>query len=96
MTKKELKTRSKSWLTGGILTSVKKTNKIYNKFCKVKDQTRKQHHQIFKTFRNSLVNLTIKYQENSYKKDFEGNKTNMIKVWKGIKEIILINKYNKT
>ena len=38
MTKKELKTRSKPWLTSGILTSIKNKNEKYNKFCKVKDQ----------------------------------------------------------
>ena len=36
MTKKELKTRSKPWLTSGIWTLVKNKNKIYNKFCKAK------------------------------------------------------------
>ena len=43
VTKKELKARSKPWLKSGILTSMKNKNKIYNKFCKAKDQTRKQH-----------------------------------------------------
>ena len=43
MTKKKLKARSKPWLKSGILTSIKNKNEIYNKFCKAKDQTRKQH-----------------------------------------------------
>ena len=43
MNKKELKTRSKPWLPSGILTSIKNKNKIYSKYFKVKNQTRKQH-----------------------------------------------------
>ena len=97
LTKKELKTRSKTWLTSGILTSIKNKNKIYNKVCKAEDQARKQHlHEKFKIYRNSLANLTRQSKQNYYKKYLEENKTNFIKVWKGIKEIILINKSNKT
>ena len=35
-------------------------------------------------------------KQNYYEKHFEENKTNLIKVWKGIKEIIHINKSNRT
>ena len=41
ITKKEIKTKSKPWITTGILTSIRNKNKIYNKFCKAKDQKRK-------------------------------------------------------
>ena len=79
------------------MTSIKNKNKIYNKFCKAKDQEREQHLQEkFKIYWNSLANLTRKSKHNYYKKYFEENKTNLIKVWKGIKEVILINKSNKT
>ena len=82
ITKKELKTRSKPWLTSGILTSFKNKNKIYNKFREAKDQTRKQHlHEKFKIYRNSLANLTRQNKQNYYKKHFEENRTNLIKVW---------------
>ena len=97
MTKNELKTRSNTWLTSGILTSIQNKNKICNKVCKAEDQARKQHlHEKFKIYRNSLANLTRQSKQNYYKKYLEENKTNFIKVWKGIKEIILINKSNKT
>ena len=97
MTKKELKTRSKPWLTNGILTSIKNKNKMYNKFCRAKDQVRKQHfHGKLKIYWNSLANLTRQSKQNYYKKYFEENKTSLIKVWKSIKEIILINKSNQT
>ena len=74
-----------------------KTKCIINFVHKAKDQTRKQNlHEKFKTFRNSLANLIREGNKNYYEKHFDEDKTNVIKVWKGIKEVILINKSNKT
>ena len=42
LTKWEIKSKSKSWLTTGILTSIRIKNKIYDKFCKTKDNQRKE------------------------------------------------------
>ena len=68
----------------GILVSVKKKNKIYNKFCKTKDPERKRSlHETFK-----------KYKEKHYKNYFQENKNNLCKTWQGIKQIILIKKAN--
>ena len=70
---------------------------VYNKFCKAKDQARKQRvHEKFKIYRNSLACLTRQSKQNYYKKYFEENKSNLIKVWKGIKKAMLINRTNKT
>ena len=92
MTKKELNTRSKPWLTSGILTSVKNKTEIYNKFCKAKDQTWKEYvHEKFKIYRDFLGNLLRQSKQNYYKKYFEENKKNLIKLWKSIK-----NNTNKT
>ena len=89
--KKEIKTKSKPWVTTVILTSIRNKNKIYNTFCKAKYQKRKDLlHQQFKNYRNILSNLTKKSKENYYKEYFQENKNNLIKVWKGIKDIILI------
>ena len=94
MTKNEL---SKPWLTSDILTSIKNKNKMHNKFSKAKDQARKYDlHEKFKVHRNSLANLTKQSKQNYYKKYFEENKTNLNKVWKGMKEITIINKSNQT
>ena len=38
ITKKEIKTKNNPWITTGILTSIRRKNEIYNKFCKAKDQ----------------------------------------------------------
>ena len=51
---KELKLKLKPWLTKGILTS-SVNNK---KYCRVKDQNRKNElHALFKQYRNSLNNI---------------------------------------
>ena len=97
ITKKEIKTKSKPWIPAGILTSIRNKNKIYNKFCKAKDQKQKDLlHQQFKHYRNIISNLTKKSKENYYKEYFQENQNNLIKVWKRIKDIILIKKHNST
>ena len=79
-----------------ILTSIRNKNKIHNKFCKAKDQDRKDLlYQQFKNYRNILSNFTKKSKENYYKEYFLENKNNLIKVWQGIKDIILIKKHNR-
>ena len=96
ITKKQMKTNSRPWITKGILTSIRKKYKIHSKFLKAKDQTRKEAlNQEYKTYKNLLTNITKKSKENYYKQYFKDNKNNLIKVWKGIKEIILIKKTNK-
>ena len=61
---------------------LKTKNKIYNKSCKAKDQTRKQNlHEKSKIYRNSLAKLTWESKQNYYKKYFEESKANLIKVW---------------
>ena len=49
----------------------------------------------FKYYRNILSNLTKKNKENYYEEYFEENKRKLIKVWQGIKDIILIKKYSR-
>ena len=96
ITKKQMKTNSRPWITKGILTSIRKKYKIHSKFLKAKDQTRKEAlNQEYKTYKNLLTNITKKSKENYYKQYFKDNKNNLIKVWKGIKEIILIKKTKK-
>ena len=64
LTKREIKTKSKPWLTTDILTSINTKNKIYNKFWKAKDKQRKELlYQRFKTYRNLLSNLPKKVKK---------------------------------
>ena len=96
VTKKDMKTQSKQWITKGILTSIKEKAKIHSKLLKAKDQIRKEAlNQEYKIYKNLLANITKKSKENYYKQYFTDNKNNLINVWRGIKEIILIKKTNK-
>ena len=61
ITKTEGKTKSRPWIRTGILRSIQNKNKIFSKFCKVKDQEQKDlQQQLFKNYRNILSNLTKK------------------------------------
>ena len=42
ITKKQMKTNSRSWITKGILASIRKKYKMHSKILKAKDQTRKK------------------------------------------------------
>ena len=76
ITKKKIKTKSKPWITTGILTSILNKNKKYNKFCKTKDQERKDLlYQQFKNYRNILLNLTKKSKKTILKNIFKKIKT---------------------
>ena len=89
------KTYKKPWITKGILVSVKRKKKIYNKFCQAKDPERKRSlHETFKKYRNIIANLTRISKKKHYKNYFQENKNNLCKTWQGIKQIILVKKTN--
>lgn len=80
----------KPWITKGILTSIKRRDALYRKYCKLKDPLSITNmYNKFKAYRNLIVNL--KNKNNYYKEYFSVNKNNMIKTWRGIKGIININ-----
>ena len=61
ITKKQMKTSSRPWITKGILTSIRKKYKIHSKFFNAKDQTRKEVlNQEYKMYKNLLTNITKK------------------------------------
>ena len=61
VTKKDMKTQSKSWITKGILTSIRQKAKIHSKLLKAKDQTMKEAlNQEYKIYKNLLTNITKK------------------------------------
>ena len=65
------KTYKKPWITKGILVSIKKKNKIYNKFCQAKNPERKRSlHETLKKYRNIIANLIRINKEKHYKKYF--------------------------
>ena len=68
VTKKDIKTQSKPWITKGILTSIRKKDKIHSKSLKAKNQARKEAlDQEYKIYKNVLTNITRNSKENYYK-----------------------------
>ena len=89
MSLKERKLKLKPWITKGILTSIDNKNKTYGKYCRAKDENRKYElHTLFKQYQNSLNNIIRVSKSNHCNQYFTTNKTNLLKVWEGIKDII--------
>ena len=79
--KMELNNHTKTWLTQGILKSIKIKNRIYKQFCTCSYPDKKlELHLKFKKYRNSVVVLTGTCQENYYKDYFETNKKDATKI----------------
>ena len=79
----------KSSITKGTLTSINNKNKTYRKYCRAKKQTRRgELHNLFKKYRNSINNIIKVSKAKYYHQCFNINKRNLLKVWKGIMEII--------
>ena len=93
LSNKDKKTMKKPWITKGILKSIEEKNRIYRKCIRTKNSTKNEEmHNLFKYYRNSLNKIARLSKANHYKAFFEDNKNKLNKVWKGIKEIININK----
>ena len=51
---KDKKTMKKPWITKGILKSIERKNRIYRKYIRTKNSTKKEElHSLFKSYRNS-------------------------------------------
>ena len=84
----------------GILKSIKVKNKTYRQFFKSTDSLKKNElHIKFKTYRNSVVNLTHQCKEDYFKSYFENNKKklkrNMEQHQKPYKHKKILKKHNK-
>ena len=89
ITKRQLKTLSKPWITPGIVKSISQRNLYFSKYTKTKNPILKSFfHNRYKSYRNIIVSLTRRSKTNHYSRFFSVNATNMLKVWEGIKEII--------
>ena len=94
-TKAELKLKSKLWLTNGIMTSIKKKNKIYKKFIKAKNSAEKNIlYNEFKHYRNLVIKLSRIIKAKHYYHYFTDYKKNMLKTWDGISLLVNMNKRN--
>ncbi len=96
LSKKELKGLSKPWITSGIRKSIKRRDKLLNKYINCNDNLRKKElHSEYKTLRNRIVSLIKANKNEHYRRFFAENSKDIRKTWKGIKSIININSLNK-
>ena len=71
ITKKEFKQKYKPWVTRGILTSIRRKDKLLNKFIRTKNQSRQQViYNAYKTLRNQILDLTWKSKHNFFQNYF--------------------------
>ena len=95
LTNKEFKRRYKPWITNGILKSIARKNKLYNKYTRTKNVLIK--HNVFieyKILRNRLNELIRISKKTHYQRFFTEHNNNLKKVWQGIKEIVNIKNKN--
>ena len=91
ITKKEFRQRYKPWVTYGILTSMRRRDRLLKAYINNKNPTKKEAlHNEYKALRNHITNLLRDSKIHHYQNFFHENNKNLRKVWQGIKEIINI------
>ena len=69
MSKKEIKTKSKPWITQGIKNSIKRREKLYSKFIKSDNKEEKDNHlKEYKTLQNQIVEICRQSKNNHYQR----------------------------
>ena len=85
LSRRELKSYSKPWITSAIKISIRVKNALYKKFLKTKST---HYHCKFKYYRNKLNHLMKASKRLYYNYYFLENINNSKKIWNGIKEIV--------
>jgi len=87
LSKKEVKSLSKPWVTDGIKTSIKVKEKLYKRYI----ETRNPYHLTkYKYYRNKIICLLRKSKQNYYHNYFIQYNKNIKKMWAGIKELVTL------
>ena len=88
LSKQEILQRDQPWITKGLTKSIKIKN-IHRKMRRAKDLIRKEElSNTYKTYKNKILKLTQLSKANHFNRFVIENKTNLLKVWKGIKSSI--------
>ena len=85
LSRRELKLKSKPWITLGIKKSIQIKNNLYKKFIKTKST---YYHSKFKIYRNKINHLLRISKKAYYNQYFLDHIKDGKKVWNGIKQII--------
>ena len=89
LTKKQLKSSLKPWITKGIKTSIYQRDKIFKLFLKCKDENLKsEYHHQYKNYRNRITGLIRTSKRIYFKNFFQANINNSKHVWQGINSLI--------
>ena len=85
--RKEIKFRSKPWISIGLQTSINTKNMIYRRFIRTRNQCL---YVKFKLFRNKLNHVIKSSKKLYYENYFRCNKLNIKNIWKGIRQIVAL------
>ena len=91
LTKKEMKIKSKPWITPAIQKSISTKSKLYHRYLSNKSE---YNCICYKRYRNKLKHLLDISKKQYYSNYFSANTKNMKNTWKDIKQLITI-KSNK-
>ena len=93
LTKNEIKSKFKPWITSAIRNSMKRRDKFYKKFIKAKNADIKiEYEKLYKDLRNRIVQLCRVSKKTYFQNYFTNNASNIKNTWKGINQIINVNK----
>ena len=93
LTRKEMNQQSKPWITLGIKNSIKRRDNLRKKVIKAKNTDMKNDYLgRYKELRNQIVTLCRVSKKNYYHNYFAKNANNLKNTWKGINNLINLNK----
>ena len=85
LSRKDLRFKSKPWITPGIKKSINFKNRIYRKYIASKSP---YYHSKFKYYRNKINHLLKLSKKSYYNNYFLKNVNDTKQIWRGIKEIV--------
>ena len=85
---KEIKLKTKPWITKQISKLIKVRNKIFARKKRQPNNTNTKR--LYNLFRNKVIREIKKNKKKYYSEFFETNKMNIKKIWSGIREIVNI------
>ena len=83
LSRKEIRLKSKPWISKGLNKSIQMKNKLYNKYIKSKSSFYHAKIKLYRNKLNHLLNISKKQYYNNYFLDCAGKM-----IWKGIKQIV--------
>ena len=90
LTPKEIKLKSKPWLSTKIIKMIKIRNKIFAR--KKRQPTNDEYKRLYNLFRNRVNRELKKSKKQYYAEYFENNLNNIKNIWEGIRKIVNVKK----